>query len=282
MKKLLNMKKKEKTVRTPKEKKSKAEKVKKARMKQPKKAAREPKIKPPRPVRQKTHTTKSSKQLPKPIGFVWDKLKWLGRRIAALIRIIPTLLPKKSAKDAPLLDGNVKVLPQFCIQTKLIGCYLIPVMLIVILGIVSYSRSSGALNANYESAVSQTMNMANEYFTFAFSNIESDMNTVLSDSELSTYYSGEYSTNEAQQKTRDDLKKKYDALQEKIRSLSPGTAAYYKAYYDYATTKDEFEEAESVLTEAENGKTNVYNSFNFLVNKLYFSSVYSSPKKYSI
>ena len=208
MKKLLNMKKKEKTVRTPKEKKPKAEKVKKTQMKQPK-------IKPPRLARQKTHTTKSSKQLPRPIGFVWDKLKWLGRQIASLIRIIPTLLPKKSAKDAPLLDGNVKVLPQFCIQTKLIGCYLIPVMLIVILGIVSYSRSSGALNDNYESAVSQTMNMANEYFTFALSNIESDMNTVLSDSELSTYYSGEYSTNDAQQKTRADLKKKYDALKEK-------------------------------------------------------------------
>ena len=258
MKKLLNMKKKEKTVRTPKEKKPKAEKVKKTQMKQPKKAARKPKIKPPRLA----HTTKSSKQLPKPIGFVWDKLKWLGRQIASLIRIIPTLLPKKSAKDAPLLDGNVKVLPQFCIQTKLISCYLIPVMLIVILGIVSYSRSSGALNDNYESAVSQTMNMANEYFTFALSNIESDMNTVLSDSELSTYYSGEYSTNDAQQKTRADLKKKYDALQEKINSLTPGTTAYYKTYYDYATIKDEFEEADQVLTDANNGKTNVYNSFN--------------------
>lgn len=255
MKKLLNMKKKEKTVRTPKEKKPKAEKVKKTQMKQPK-------IKPPRLARQKTHTTKSSKQLPRPIGFVWDKLKWLGRQIASLIRIIPTLLPKKSAKDAPLLDGNVKVLPQFCIQTKLIGCYLIPVMLIVILGIVSYSRSSGALNDNYESAVSQTMNMANEYFTFALSNIESDMNTVLSDSELSTYYSGEYSTNDAQQKTRADLKKKYDALKEKINSLTPGTTAYYKTYYDYATIKDEFEEADQVLTDANDGKTNVYNSFN--------------------
>lgn len=165
-------------------------------------------------------------------------------------------------KDAPLLDGNVKVLPQFCIQTKLIGCYLIPVMLIVILGIVSYSRSSGALNSNYEAAVSQTMNMANEYFTFALSNIESDMNTVLSDSELSTYYSGEYSTNDAQQKTRDDLKKKYDALQEKINSLTPGTTAYYKTYYDYATIKDEFEEADEILTDASDGKTNVYNSFN--------------------
>lgn len=244
------MKKKEKPIRTPKEK--------------PKKKARMPKIKREKPKRQpkSKNQNPSVKKLPKPVSVVWEWLKWLGRQILKLIRIIPTLFPKKSEKDAPLLDGNVKVLPQFCIQTKLIGCYLIPVMLIVILGIVSYSRSSGALNDNYESAVSQTMNMANEYFTFALSNIESDMNTILSDSELSTYYSGEYSTNDAQQKTRDDLKKKYDALQEKINSLTPGTTAYYKTYYDYATIKDEFEEADEILTDASDGKTNVYNSFN--------------------
>ena len=115
MKKLLNMKKKEKPIPTPKEK--------------PKKEARMPKIKREKPKR-------------KPVSVVWEWLKWLGRQILKLIRIIPTLFPKKSEKDAPLLDGNVKVLPQFCIQTKLIGCYLIPVMLIVILVIVSYSRSS--------------------------------------------------------------------------------------------------------------------------------------------
>ena len=244
------MKKKEKPIRTPKEK--------------PKKEAHMPKIKREKPKRQpkSKNQNPSVKKLPKPVSIVWEWLKWLGRQILKLIRIIPTLFPKKSEKDAPLLDGNVKVLPQFCIQTKLIGCYLIPVMLIVILGIVSYSRSSGALNSNYEAAVSQTMNMANEYFTFALSNIESDMNTVLSDSELSTYYSGEYSTNDAQQKTRDDLKKKYDALQEKINSLTPGTTAYYKTYYDYATIKDEFEEADEILTDASDGKTNVYDSFN--------------------
>lgn len=244
------MKKKEKPIRTPKEK--------------PKKEAHMPKIKREKPKRQSKSKNQnpSVKKLPKPVSIVWEWLKWLGRQILKLIRIIPTLFPKKSEKDAPLLDGNVKVLPQFCIQTKLIGCYLIPVMLIVILGIVSYSRSSGALNSNYEAAVSQTMNMANEYFTFALSNIESDMNTVLSDSELSTYYSGEYSTNDAQQKTRDDLKKKYDALQEKINSLTPGTTAYYKTYYDYATIKDEFEEADEILTDASDGKTNVYDSFN--------------------
>lgn len=259
------MKKKEQPIHTPTEKKPKAEKqkskkIKTAKKEKPKKEARMPKIKREKPKRKPKNP--SVKKLPKPVSVVWEWLKWLGRQILKLIRIIPTLFPKKSEKDAPLLDGNVKVLPQFCIQTKLIGCYLIPVMLIVILGIVSYSRSSGALNDNYESAVSQTMNMANEYFTFALSNIESDMNTVLSDSELSTYYSGEYSTNDAQQKTRDDLKKKYDALQEKINSLTPGTTAYYKTYYDYATIKDEFEEADQVLTDASDGKTNVYNSFN--------------------
>lgn len=259
------MKKKEQPIHTPTEKKPKAEKqkskkIKTAKKEKPKKEARMPKIKREKPKRKPKNS--SGKKLPKPVSVVGEWLKWLGRQILKLIRIIPTLFPKKSEKDAPLLDGNVKVLPQFCIQTKLIGCYLIPVMLIVILGIVSYSRSSRALNDNYESAVSQTMNMANEYFTFALSNIESDMNTVLSDSELSTYYSGEYSTNDAQQKTRDDLKKKYDALQEKINSLTPGTTAYYKTYYDYATIKDEFEEADQVLTDANDGKTNVYNSFN--------------------
>ena len=224
MKKLLNMKKKEQPNHTPTEKKTKSRKTEKQENKdsekeKPKKEARMPKIKREKPKRKPKNP--SVKKLPKPVSVVWEWLKWLGRQILKLIRIIPTLFPKKSEKDAPLLDGNVKVLPQFCIQTKLIGCYLIPVMLIVILGIVSYSRSSGALNSNYEAAVSQTMNMANEYFTFALSNIESDMNTVLSDSELSTYYSGEYSTNDAQQKTRDDLKKKYDALQEKKSTPSP-------------------------------------------------------------
>ncbi len=256
------MKKKEKPIRTPKEKKPKAEKVKPARMKKPKKAAKASKIKPPRTARQKAHTTKSSKPISKPIGFVRNKMKWLGRQIVKSIRIIPTLLPKKSVKDAPLLNGNVKVLPQFCIQTKLIGCYLIPVMLIVILGIVSYSRSSRALNSNYESAVSQTMNMANEYFTFAFSNIETDMNTVLSDGELRVYYSGEYTTNETQQKTRDDLKKKSDTLKSKLDSLTPGTLEYYKIYSEYITAKNDFQDASDVITEAQEGKKNTYYSFN--------------------
>ena len=92
MKKLLNMKKKEKPIRTPKEK--------------PKKEARMPKIKREKPKRQpkSKNQNPSVKQLPKPVSVVWEWLKWLGRQILKLIRIIPTLFPKKSEKDAPLLD----------------------------------------------------------------------------------------------------------------------------------------------------------------------------------
>ncbi|MGN1205895.1 MAG: methyl-accepting chemotaxis protein [Eubacterium sp.] len=255
MKKLLSTKKKDKMIRTPKDETTKIKKTKISSFK------KEQVVKTPK-IKQKIQAKRTSKSLSKPVSIVLEKIQWLGQTITKLVHMVPLPFPKKSQKDAPLLNGNVKVLPQFCIQTKLIGCYLIPVMLIVILGIVSYSRSSGALNDNYESAVSQTMNMANKYFTFAFSNIESDMNTILADSELSTYYSGEYSTNEAQQKTRDDLKEKFDSLNDKLNRLTPGTAQYYKTYYDYATTKNDYDDADDVLENAKEGKNRVYNSFN--------------------
>ena len=65
MKKLLNMKKKEKPIRTPKEK--------------PKKEARMPKIKREKPKRQpkSKNQNPSVKKLPKPVSVVWEWLKWL-------------------------------------------------------------------------------------------------------------------------------------------------------------------------------------------------------------
>lgn len=205
---------------------------------------------------------KKDNNLPKPLLWLQEKAVWLGHQIVKLIRIIPTLIPQKSAEDAPLLDGNVKILPQFCIQTKLIGCFIIPVVMIVILGVVSYSKSSGALNENYESAVSQTMNMTQEYFTFVFSNIESDMNVYLSDNDLSSYYSGEYSTNEAQQSSVDKAKKAYDEAKEKLASLSEGTLAYYKAYKEMAEAETEYEDAKQIIDNADSTESEIYKSLN--------------------
>ena len=88
MKKLLNMKKKEKPIRTPKEK--------------PKKKARMPKIKREKPKRQpkSKNQNPSVKKLPKPVSVVWEWLKWLGRQILKLIRY-PDSLSKEIRKGCP-------------------------------------------------------------------------------------------------------------------------------------------------------------------------------------
>lgn len=198
----------------------------------------------------------------KPAAPILKKKKSAGAFVVRLIRSIQTLFPKKPEKDAPLLDGNVKILPQFCIQTKLIGCFIIPVIMIIILGVVSYSRSSGALNENYEAAVSQTMNMAKEYFSFVFTNIESDMNVYLSDKELSAYYSGQYSTNEAQEATAKKLKEKYDAASEKLNSRTKGSLAYYRAYKEKTEAEKDYEDAKDVLQRAKDQSSDAYKSLN--------------------
>ncbi len=200
--------------------------------------------------------------LPKPVVFILEKAIWLGKQIVKLVKIIPTLIPQKLDEDAPLLDGNVKILPQFCIQTKLIGCFIIPVVMIVVLGVVSYTKSSGALNENYESAVSQTMNMTQEYFTFVFSNLESDMNVYLSDKSLSAYYTGEYSVNEAQLESADKTKKAYEAAKEKVDALTEGTLEYYKAYKEMADANTEYEDAQKVVEDANTLKKDTYKALN--------------------
>lgn len=256
-------------VKMKKEKKPKPAKVKKPKEKgtfkafqRTKKAGVTSKDKPIVSIKpQKVHKKRPG-TLPKPLAFILKKAKWLGRQILRLVKILPTLLPKKAEKDAPLLDGNVKILPQFCIRTKLIGCFIIPVVLIIILGIVSYSRSSGALNDNYEAAVSQTMNMAKEYFSFVFSNIESDMNVYLSDEELSAYYSGEYSTNDTQKQSVTDLKKKFDAASERLKATTEGSPAYYRAYKEKADAEKDYEEAKKVIDDAENTESETYKSLN--------------------
>lgn len=273
---------KQETAALPKEKpkKEKKQKPKKERIKKekPEKEPGTKERKPLLPRKQKTQKTeaetetvskspeekpeKGTKPLPGAISFVAEKAKFVGRQIQRLAEVIASNIPQKTEADAPLLDGNVKILPQFCIQTKLIGCFIIPVIMIIVLGVVSYSRSSGALNENYESAVSQTMNMATEYFSFVFTNIESDMNVYLSDEDLSAYYSGQYSTNEAQKKSVSDLKKLFEEASEKVKHLEKGSLAYYKAYKEKADAEKDYNDAKLVVQNAQNAESDTYKSLN--------------------
>ncbi|WP_026835926.1 methyl-accepting chemotaxis protein [Eubacterium xylanophilum] len=205
---------------------------------------------------------KDSKTSPKTKAKFKEVLTTVGSKIVGLCKLIPTLIPNKEDENAPLLDSSFKVLPQFCIQTKLIAAYSVPIILIIVLGIVSYISASSALIGNYEGAVSQTMSTAKDYFDFAFSNIESDMNTYLGDKDLEAFYTGQFSTNEAQKKNREKINKETDALEQKYLATKEGTKEYYKFYSDFLAKRQDQIDADRIFTNAENNYNNAYKSIN--------------------
>ena len=76
------------------------------------------------------------------------------------------------------------------IRAKLIASFFIPILLIVILGIVSYSKASKAIISNYENANQTSLNMISKYYSLQMNNITSRASELASSIELKQYYSG--------------------------------------------------------------------------------------------
>ena len=229
-----------------------------------------------------TPVSPSKQKMQGVLGKIITYMKQFASLVVKAAKQIPKLkifLPQRLEKDAPLLDSTVKVQPLFCIQTKLIGCFIIPVIMIVILGITSFSKASGALTQNYEGAVSQSISMTKEYFDFVLTNIESDMNMFLSDQDLADYQMGVYDTSETQQKEYEELKKKAAKTEEALNATTKGSEAYYKAYITNDEAQQEMESAQKIINDNDEKKTDVYNTMNAnLANKIasnnFISNIY--------
>ncbi len=78
------------------------------------------------------------------------------------------------------------------IRVKLIGAFLIPVALIVLLGILSYSRASDAIISNYESATRNTVEKTAEYYTLMMQGIDTKSQKLAGDNIVRSYYNGDY------------------------------------------------------------------------------------------
>ena len=59
------------------------------------------------------------------------------------------------------------------IKVKLITSFAIPVILILILGFVTYSKASSAIIGNYEQSTSETIKTVSQYMYLMFQNINS-------------------------------------------------------------------------------------------------------------
>jgi len=84
------------------------------------------------------------------------------------------------------------------IRFKLIISFLIPVILIVVLGIMSYSKASKAIIASYEDSYQSNINMMAEYYNLEFKNIATKAFELNSNNDLMKYYAGMYDEGSAE------------------------------------------------------------------------------------
>lgn len=96
---------------------------------------------------------------------------------------------RKAAKDKGMgLRG---------IQVKLIGAFMIPVILFVIIGFVIYSKCSTSLNSTYEASANTSVGTLEEYLGLGFENIELMATRLSINSAITSYYTGSEAKSES-------------------------------------------------------------------------------------
>lgn len=91
-----------------------------------------------------------------------------------------------------LIEKNPLVEKAFGIKLKLTGAFMIPVVLIIILGVSSYQRASKTIVTNYRESTVNTVQKAGEYYTLLLTNLETKSQQFANDTVLVDYYSGTY------------------------------------------------------------------------------------------
>lgn len=124
--------------------------------------------------------------------------------------------PQKKNKSAQNKTDSIQaILPSnvYGIKFKLIGCFLIPVVLIVILGVLSYTTASKAIVESFESSASSTIEKTAEYYDLMFANVKATADDLASDNTLQTYYSGGYASDlVTDSEAYKDIKKKVSSI----------------------------------------------------------------------
>lgn len=81
------------------------------------------------------------------------------------------------------------------IKMKLIGAFIIPVILILILGIVSYTTASSAITKSFVETSESTMQMTADYCDLVLSDVQMEAENLANNKVIQDYYSGAYADN---------------------------------------------------------------------------------------
>ena len=93
------------------------------------------------------------------------------------------------------------------IRVKLILCFLVPVLFIIILGIGAYQSASKAIIKTFTDATIASIDKTGEYYNLILKNVEDKAVSLTVDAQISDYYAGRYSDNAL------DAEKAYKAAQ---------------------------------------------------------------------
>jgi methyl-accepting chemotaxis protein len=110
------------------------------------------------------------------------------KKIKSFISSIMNLTNQKNIKK----NFNRKKTSQRSIKTKLVITFLVPVILIIILGFTSYWKAKNSLIANYEEAAISSMHMQADYLNLGFNTVESKSDILSTNSAIKRYYTGYY------------------------------------------------------------------------------------------
>ena len=110
------------------------------------------------------------------------------------------------------------------IAYQLIGAFLIPVFLMIVLGVLSYSSAANSIASQYEESISGSVTTVSEYCELLCSNIEDKATELVINESFATYYNkyaGTKSTEaSAYGRTVEGLLQKARASSEHIHSYS--------------------------------------------------------------
>jgi methyl-accepting chemotaxis protein len=79
------------------------------------------------------------------------------------------------------------------IRIKLISAFLISVILIIVMGVITYIKFSDSITSNYEKSTLNTLNMMANYYSLSLKYHEEKAVEIITDENLKKYYSGYYS-----------------------------------------------------------------------------------------
>lgn len=107
------------------------------------------------------------------------------------LKNLPKLSTERSLQKKAV-DGTDKIGFFRSIRVNLICSYFIPILLIILLGVISYIRSSAGLVENYEESAQSSMTMMSKYMDLGFETVASKAKDLVNDQSIKRYFSGFY------------------------------------------------------------------------------------------